>query len=128
MTKISRNSNNDLNSFVWQRTRKREGAVLCGGRDAIVSGGRGERWPVERELFETLCRPEPSISIGEDGRYRNIAQEVDATRLTAPFHLELNGQQGTLSGNAGEWIVRKQTGSTGIVAEDIFPATYYIIT
>ena len=65
--------------------------------------------------------------MGEDGQYRNLPQHVCATLLTYPFHLKLPDQQGTLSGKAGDWLVRKQNGSMGILARDIFSETYDII-
>jgi hypothetical protein len=145
MNKISHNSNNDLHGFVWQNARKREivvavefsrqpdiietleGLVRCGVGDAIITGVRGEQWPVQRELFEKLYEPIHPLPMGKDGRYCSLSQEVEVVRLTVPFCLELTGQQGTLAGNTGDWLVRKPDGSMGIVAGNIFSKTYDLV-
>lgn len=136
---------NEIADSKWQKARKRElvmavvfsrqpsvvetreGPVHCGAGDAIVTGVRCERWPVRKELFEKLYEPIQPLQMGENGRYRSLPQEVEAALLSSPFHLELPGQQGTLSGNAGDWLVRKQDGSVGIVEGDIFSENYDII-
>ncbi len=145
MNGMSHNHSDELHGFIWQKARKREmvvavlfstqptvietleGPVRCGVGDAIITGGRGERWPVQRGLFEKRYEPIHPLQMGEDGQYRSLSQEVDAARLTRPYHLELSAQQGTLSGNAADWLVRKQYGSMGIVAGDIFPETYILV-
>lgn len=145
MKKITHNSHDDFCGLAWKNARKREvgvavefsrqadvvgtleGPVRCEAGDAIVTGIRGERWPVQRGLFETLYRPEPPLPMGADGRYRSLSQEVEVIRLAHSYRLELPGRQGTLSGKAGDWLVRKQDGSMGVVAGDVFSETYDVI-
>lgn len=139
------NLNDIFHRFIWQKARKREiivsvefcknyaeietleGPVRCEVGDAVVTGVHGERWPVQRALFERLYEPIRPLPMGKDGQYRSLPQEVDATCLTRPYRLKLPGQQGTLSGKTGDWLVRKQDGSMGIVAGNIFSETYDIV-
>lgn len=145
MKKAAYNNADTFHGLIWQTARKREigvavvfsrkadvigtldGPVRCGVGDAVVTGVRGERWPVQREVFEKLYEPVYPLQMGEDGQYCNLPVEVEAARLTHPYLLELPGQQGTLSGKAGDWLVRKPDCSMGVVAGDIFSETYDII-
>ncbi|MBV5328144.1 hypothetical protein [Pelodictyon phaeoclathratiforme] len=65
--------------------------------------------------------------MGEDSWYRSLSQAADVTPLTCSYRLELPGHQGMLSGKAGDWFVRNQYGSMGIVAGDIFSETYDLV-
>ena len=74
---MSRSNLAELHGFEWKKARKREiavsvafsrppevietleGQARCGACDAILTGFRGEQWPVQRELFEKLYLPEP---------------------------------------------------------------------
>ena len=119
--------------FCWKRARRRplvfevafnlekvvidtiEGPVHAEVGDAVVTGVRGERWPVRRAKFAELYEPVSGTSMGEDGYYRRRAVVVRTTRLTQPLSLFLPDEQGALSGNAGDWLVQHTDGSFGIV-------------
>ena len=132
--------------FCWKRARRRplvfevafnqekvvidtiEGPVHAEVGDAVVTGVRGERWPVRRTKFAELYEPVSWTRMGEDGHYRRRAVVVRTTRLTQPLSLFLPDEQGALSGNAGDWLVQHTDGSFGIVADDIFERTYELVT
>ena len=144
MDTLTENYLNGIDESEWQKCRKCEMVVVvasrqaeiietlevpvgCGVGDAIITGVRGGRWPVRWELFEKLYEPIHMLQMGEDGWYHTLPYEVDATRMICPFRIELPGQQGALSGKVDEWLVRKQDGSLGIVAGDIFSETYDLV-
>ena len=132
--------------FCWKRARRRplvfevafnqekvvidtiEGPVHAEVGDAVVTGVRGERWPVRRTKFAELYEPVSGTRMGEDGHYRRRAVVVRTTRLTQHLSLFLPDEQGALSGNAGDWLVQHTDGSFGIVADGIFQQTYELIT
>ena len=105
-----------------------EGLVPAEAGDAVITGVRGERWPVRRTKFAELYEPVSGTSMGEDVYYRRRAVVVRTTRLTQPLSLFLPEEQGALSGNAGDWLVQHTDGSFGIVADDIFERTYELVT
>lgn len=105
-----------------------EGLVPAATGDAVITGVRGERWPVRRTKFAELYEPVSGTRMGEDGHYRRRAVVVRTTRLTQPLSLFLPEEQGALSGNAGDWLVQHTDGGFGIVADDIFERTYELVT
>lgn len=129
----------------WKKARKRElavsvvfceeanvidtleGSVRCEPGDALLYGVHGERWPVTRGLFEKLYEPVFPVKIGENGLYRRLSHDVDAAKLTLQCTIPLPDNRGELGGNAGDWLVKQQDDSYGIVAGDIFARTYEII-
>ena len=137
---------NHFAGFCWQHARRRplvfevafaqekllidtlEGFVRAEAGDAVVTGVRGERWPVSSTRFAELYEPVLMTRMGEDGRYRRRAGMVRTTRLTQPLSLSLPDEHGALSGSAGDWLVQHTDGSFGIVADDIFERTYELVT
>lgn len=105
-----------------------EGLVPAETGDAVITGVRGERWPVPSTRFAELYEPVPTTRMGEDGRYRRRASVVRTSRLEQPLSLFLTDEHSVLSGNAGDWLVQHADGSCGIVADDIFERTYELIT
>lgn len=134
-----------LSELVWVKARKLEaevsvifcdnsdtvttleGLVRCEPGDAIVTGVQGEQWPVPRRLFDALYEPVFPALMGKDGRYRILPHTVEAARLTQSQQIVLPGNRGSLNGSAGDWLVRQQDGSMGIVASDMFVNTYDIV-
>jgi hypothetical protein len=137
---------NHFAGFCWQHARRRplvfevafakekvlidtlEGIVRADAGDAVVTGVRGERWPVSKTRFAELYEPVSTTRMREDGRYRRRAGVVRTTRLEQPLSLFLTDEQGVLTGNVGDWLVQHTDGRFGIVADDIFERTYELIT
>lgn len=101
-----------------------EGPVACRAGDAIVTGSVGERWPVPGAVFDSKYVAVPPTRSGESGWYRTLPVGVLAVRLRKPVELALTDGRGSLSGEAGDWLVQYAPGDCGIVRDDIFRATY----
>ncbi len=93
----------------------------CG--DAILTGVRGEHWPVTRERFETRYTPVQGQAMGQDGRYLKHPQTVLARRLDAPLQVMLPAG-GRLTGKPGDWLLQYAADDHGIIDEDVFRTTY----
>ena len=96
---------NHFAGFCWQHARRRplvfevafakekvlidtlEGIVRADAGDAVVTGVRGERWPVSKTRFAELYEPVSTTRMSEDGRYRRRAGVVRTTRLEQPLSL-----------------------------------------
>jgi len=68
-----------------------EGAVACQAGDAIVTGTRGEQWPVQRQRFEATYEcASPLLSMGQNGIYRRKPFTVLARQLEAATTVPLS--------------------------------------
>lgn len=93
--------------------------------DAIVTGVRGEEWPVQRARFEQTYEPvDTGLAVGCDGEYRRKVSSVLAFQTTSPMSLSLSHSRGSLSAQAGDWIVTDTDGGQWVVADGIFQDTY----
>lgn len=96
-----------------------EGPQFHGEGDAIITGLKGERWPVLREEFE---RRYEAIT-GQPERYRKRVFRVWAQQLTAlrtvyaPSGAELHGQ-------AGSWVVHGPDEAVSVVDPEVFARSY----
>ena len=64
--------------------------------------------------------------MGASGRYISVPMRVIAARLNEPFDVMLTDGQSVLHGRAGDWLVDYGDGSLGVVAANVFAATYEI--
>jgi hypothetical protein len=103
-----------------------EGAVACSPGDALVTGTRGEIWPVTRCAFEQKYEAIPPTIMGSCGRYRTRATAALALRLTGPVNLALPSGKGILQGHAGDWLVQYGEGDQSLVNSLIFEETYEV--
>ena len=102
-----------------------EGVVACQAGDAIVTGTRGEQWPVPRQRFEaTYGCASPLLAMGQNGLYRRKPYTVLARQLDEASTVTLSGARGTLSGQAKNWLLQGPEGDQWLVANEIFQATY----
>ncbi len=97
----------------------REGAVPAYPGDFIVTAVTGERWPVRREAFAHRYQP-----AGAPGEYDSAPHESLALAMDVPFAVVLADGVSRLHGQPGDWLLDYGDGSMGVVAADIFPATY----
>lgn len=100
-----------------------EGEVPFQRGDAILTGTRGEHWPVSRERFFHTYTPGPGVAPGEDGEYVKLSRPATALQMRCPFRVTTLGGK-TLTGAAGDWLLQYQDGEYGIVAEALFPERY----
>jgi hypothetical protein len=101
-----------------------EGAVRYDAGDAIVTGGMGERWPVERDLFLDRYVPRGDIGAGEDGTYIKRGGEALAVRLREPVNVPVGRAGDPLHGRPGDWLLSYPDGSYGVIRSAIFVQSY----
>lgn len=100
-----------------------EGSVQCEPGDAIVTGVKGEKWPVPQKRFNQMYIAVSPTLQGKDGQYQRNQQKVFAKRMTASFEVTLRVGS-VLSGKAGDWQVQYPEGDEAIIEHEIFMATY----
>jgi len=101
-----------------------EGSVRFQAGDVIITGGRGERWPVRRDSFLSSYEPVAPTRAGENGSYRKAPAVAHAMQLDHACKVSVNGQENALQGNPGDWLLRYADGSHGVVQDDIFRESY----
>lgn len=99
-----------------------EGLVVAFAGDIILTGVRGERWPIAKAKFEQTydfdletmqCRKKPLI--------------VTAEEMTESFEVTVGWAKQPIYGKAGDFRITYGPGDFGVVARDIFFETYEII-
>lgn len=101
-----------------------EGKVSYRQGDAILTGVRGEKWPVARMGFEASYEPAPSSIAGKPGRYRKKPRIVWAKQMHEDFTVMVGMHQSKLSGKAGDWLTQYDLDDFGIISNEIFQETY----
>jgi hypothetical protein len=101
-----------------------EGVVRYSQGDALLTGVRGEHWPVRREVFLRTYAPVVPTLSGEDGAYRKAFLPVRAVRLEEEARVAI--AWGELTGKPGDWLVQYGKNEYGIVDAEIFSMTYTI--
>ena len=101
-----------------------EGAVRFRAGDAILTGVRGERWPVTREHFLASYQPVPPTRAGDDGSYRKAPSLAYALRLDRVREVPVGSRHDPLHGRPGDWLLQHADGTYGVVQDGIFRATY----
>jgi hypothetical protein len=94
--------------------------------DAIVTGTRGEQWPIQRDRFEATYVPsEPGGAFGADGLFHKVGGPVPVRRMDEPF--TVRAIRGQLVGGPGDYLVQYGPGDFGIVSAEIFTDTYEFV-
>jgi len=105
----------------------REGPVRYAAGDALVVGGAGESWPINRDKFAKLYEPMNSGAMGVDGTFRKMPRDALAYQLRETRQIVLSGGRGILSGSAGDWIVDQGSGDLFVVGGPVFDAYYVVL-
>ncbi len=103
-----------------------EGSVPYEAGDAILTGVRGERWPVTRQTFLDRYDPSVGTDAGRDGSYTRRPEILFAVQLAPgddPVQITTDSG-GLLTARAGDWVVQYAAEDFGVVAPDIFEETY----
>lgn len=101
-----------------------EGPIAFEVGDALMTGIKGERWPIRLPRFEEIYAPVPPTRMGENGRYLKKPMPVSARQTKIDEIVNLGGDRGVLQAKAGDWILTADDGRQWVVANDIFLATY----
>jgi hypothetical protein len=99
-----------------------EGKVSYKKGDAILTGVRGEKWPVERDVFDRSYEPIKGSSLSEYRKKDGLV--VHAIQIKAAFRIHIHGGKEEISGHAGDWLVQYSEGDVGIVENSIFRESY----
>jgi hypothetical protein len=101
-----------------------EGPVRYRAGDAILTGVRGEQWPVSRRAFLAEYLPIAPTTAGQDGQYVKKPSEARALRLDRALAVRVGWQNDPLQAVPGDWLLRYANGSHGVLKDDIFRETY----
>lgn len=105
-----------------ERVSTREGPAPAHPGDFIVTAATGEQWPVAGDAFARRYRP-----AGAPGEYCSVPHDSLALFVDEPFAVVLADGVARLYGQPGDWLLDYGDGSMGVVAADIFPATYQLL-
>ena len=100
-----------------------EGPVAYTSGDAILTGIKGEHWPMHRVDFAERYEPCEGQVMFADGVYVKRRAIVEAEQLDAPLAICIAGR-GQLQGRLGDWLITGADGDQWIVGADIFIETY----
>jgi hypothetical protein len=101
-----------------------EGPVRYKAGDAILTGVRGERWPVARQSFLANYQPVPPTHAGDGGSYRKAPSLAHALRLDHERDVPVGWQKDPLHGRPGDWLLHYADGTYGVVQDSIFRESY----
>lgn len=107
--------------------RTLEGSVSYKTGDAILSGLKGESWPIQRVKFLANYRPVSDAQPGSPGAYVKKPLTVWALQLEAPYAVSIGSKAEPLQGRKGDWLVQYGEADFGIVNADIFKITYELL-
>ena len=96
----------------------KEGPVKAAADDAIMTGTKGEQWPIPRDKFEqTYDILEPGMAAKKD-------IPVFAKEMSGAFQVKVSWSNDLLQGQTGDFLVQYGTGDYGVVGREIFGETY----
>jgi len=101
-----------------------EGSVHYEKGAALLTGTKGERWPVERAKFEASHEAAEGQATGSPGLYRRKPLVVRARQLGCTTRVKAGYADDELLGKPGDWLVQYGPDDFGIVAAEIFPVMY----
>lgn len=98
-----------------------EGPVTAEVGDAIITGVKGEQYPVPRPNFDDW------YTIVEPGKAFKKAMTVEVEQLTAPREVTVGWSANPIHGDVGDYFITYGPNNFGIVRKDIFLETYDIV-
>ena len=96
----------------------KEGPVNASPGDAIMTGTKGENWPIPAEKFKQTY---DVLSPGKAAK-KNIP--VFAKEMQEPFQVKVSWSADLLQGEPGDFLVQYGPGDYGVVGAEIFRETY----
>tara|TARA_R100000008_G_C3583321_1_gene170212 strand:- start:582 stop:1040 length:459 start_codon:yes stop_codon:yes gene_type:complete len=96
----------------------KEGPVNANPGDAIMTGTKGEQWPIPAESFsQTYDIIMPGLASKKD-------IPVFAKEMQQPFQVKVSWSPDLLQGEVGDFLVQYGPGDYGVVGAEIFRETY----
>jgi len=102
-----------------------EGDVPYNPGDAIMTGVKGEMWPVKIEQFNNTYKFSHEGDLDGAKYYVSQSKPVLAVEVNEPFSV-LCYQESMLEGKAGDILIQYGPNNYGIVDRDIFAQTYTV--
>ena len=103
--------------------KTKEGAQPYKIGDALMTGTKGERWPIPASVFKETYEPVDKSA----GLYSKKNVEVLARQMNEAFTVNVSWSNAPLAGKPGDWLVQYGKGDFGIVDRQIFKETYKIL-
>ena len=97
----------------------KEGPVTARKGDYIMTGTKGENWPIPKDKFEKTYDVQPD---GKTAAKKKI--KVYAVEMRKPFEVKVSWSPDTLKGKPGDFLVQYGPGDYGVVEKGIFKETY----
>jgi len=95
-----------------------EGPVSAKKGDYIMTGVKGENWPIDAQKFkQTYDIIEPNVATKKPIK-------VYAKEMTRPFQVKVSWSDSLLSGGGGDFLVQYGHKDYGIVEKEVFSKTY----
>lgn len=111
-----------------QIVKTKEGEQEAKKGSAIITGTKGERWPIPWEIFKTTYKynfaPLGETKLANVGKCFKKPITVVAVKLTEPFSVRPSWSDKPLHAKAGDYLVKYGENDFGIVSDDIFAETY----
>jgi len=103
-----------------EEVQTKEGPVDARQGDYIMTGTKGENWPIPADQFNYDI-------LTQDGNTGTAAKKkiiVSAKEMSKPFEVKVSWSASTLKGNPGDYLVHYGPGDYGVVGREIFQETY----
>ena len=97
----------------------KEGPVKARKGDFIMTGTKGENWPIPKDKFSQTYDVQPG---GTTAAKKKI--NVRAAQMKKPFEVKVSWSADTLKGKTGDFLVQYGPGDYGVVGKEIFEETY----
>lgn len=106
----------------------KEGEQEAKKGSAIITGTKGERWPIPWEMFKATYKyqfdPIGEAKMANVGKCFKKPLPVFAVKLDEPFAVRPSWSDKPLNGKTGDYLVRYGEDDFGIVDAEIFAETY----
>lgn len=100
----------------------KEGTVSCKTGDAVLTGVKGEQWPIKRDTFEKTY-----IFNQETGICFKRPEVVMVEKMSKPFSVVVSWSNDPIQGKAGDYRVSNVEGTDSwVVDNEIFNETYVV--
>jgi len=101
-----------------------EGPVRYRAGDAILTGIKGERWPVKPDTFFSSYEAVAPTKSAEGGNYRKAPSVAYACRVDRAQDVPVGWQDDPLHARPGDWLLQYPDGSYGVMQDSIFRDSY----